>query len=72
MYILQFANLSLFVLLAAACSLKVVTGKGCFLEDTVTGNVYDLSPLAKGTGGKNYFTVTAGTDKYYIKVVASS
>ncbi len=57
-----------FLHIAAACNLQVVTGVGCFLEDSVTGNVYDLSPLATGLNGKGYFTVTAGSDEYYIKV----
>ena len=65
-----FASIQSFLYVAAACSLQVTTGKGCFLEDSVTGNVYDLSPLAKGTGGKDYFTVTTkSSDEYYIKVI---
>jgi hypothetical protein len=55
--------------LAAACSLEVVTGKDCFLEDSVTGNVYDLSPLKTGKNDQGHFIVTAGSDKYYIKVL---
>ena len=61
-----------FLNVAAACSLQVISGKGCVLEDSlVTGNVYDLSPLGTpGKDGKDFFTVKAkNSDQYFIKVV---
>ncbi|XP_028411568.1 cation-independent mannose-6-phosphate receptor-like [Dendronephthya gigantea] len=54
---------------AAACSLQVVNGVGCFLEDSVTGNVYDLSPLGKGpSSDTTYFTATLGDTSYNIQI----
>ncbi|XP_028412187.1 cation-independent mannose-6-phosphate receptor-like isoform X2 [Dendronephthya gigantea] len=54
---------------AAACSWQVVNGEGCFLEDSVTGNVYDLSPLGKGTSsGKTYFTAKHSDTTYNIQI----
>ena len=60
-----------FLNVAAACSLQVISGEGCVLEDSVTGNVYDLSPLGTpGKDGKDFFTVKAkNSDQYFIKVV---
>lgn len=43
----------------------MISGVGCTLEDTVTGNVYDLTPLAAGGA---FYNITKGGFKYNIKV----
>ena len=67
-------RVSVFTCTAAACSLQVVNANGCcFLEDSVTGNVYDLSPLGKGPDStKTYFSVKDGETTYDIQVNSSA
>ena len=50
----------------------MISGEGCILEDvTVTGNVFDLSPLGMpGEDDKDYFAVKGkNSDVYTIKVI---
>lgn len=59
-------NIVLFFLFsAAACPLQVINGKDCVVEDSVTGNWFDLSKLQNGT-----FTAMdeKNKDNYTIKV----
>ena len=67
MEVCQFIFICLIIFLAAACPLGKRTGDDCHVSDPVAGYSFDLRPLSKQVGGKDYFSVNAGGYEYQLK-----